>query len=131
LNPLPGHLFKGGFAMRQTVLSLFVCGAFTLLAAPGCKKKDADKAETGGKDGDVLVLEYEEIDLIPGDSKEVKVKSGKAETAKAPDESKLTAKVEGNKVTVEAAKDAKEGTHQVTVKGGKKDVTLKVNVKKK
>jgi hypothetical protein len=59
------------------------------------------------------------------------VKSGKAETAEAPEKSKLTTKVEDDKVTVAAPRDAKEGTHQVTVKGGKKEVSLKVNVKKK
>jgi hypothetical protein len=129
--PLPRHLFKGGFAMRRAVLFIFFCGVITLVAAPGCKKKEADKTYGGAKDGDVLVLEYEEIDLIPGEKKEVKVKSGKAETAEAPEDSKLTTKVEDKKVTVAAAKDAKEGTHEVTVKGGKKEVSLKVNVKKK
>ena len=116
--------------MRHSILFVFLCGAFTLLAVPGCKKKDADKANGDGK-GDVIVLEYEEIDLIPGGKKEVKVKSGKAESAEAPEKSKLKTKVEENKVTITAPKDAKEGTHKVTVKGDKKDATLKVNVKKK
>jgi hypothetical protein len=115
--------------MRRSILFIFLCGAFTLLTGPGCKKKDAGK--TGGNEGDVLVLEYEEIDLIPGGKKEVKVKSGKAETAEAPEGSKLKTKVEDNKVTIEAPKNAKKGTHEVTVKGGKKEVSLKVHVKKK
>jgi hypothetical protein len=117
--------------MYQAVLFMFFCGVITMVAAPGCKKKEDKKSDGDAKDGDVLVLEYEEIDLIPGETKEVKVKSGKAETAQTPEDSKLTAKAEDKKVTVAAAKDAKEGTHQVTVKGGKKEVSLKVNVKKK
>jgi hypothetical protein len=108
-------------------------GALMLLAVAGCSKKDKDtkKDADGGSGDDVVVLEYEEIDLIPGAEKEVNVKSGKAEKAEAPEGSGVTAKLEGKKLTVSAAKDAKEGTHNVTVKGGKKDVTLKVNVKMK
>jgi hypothetical protein len=42
----------------------------------------------------------------------------------------VTAKVEDGKVTIAADKDAKEGSHEVKVKGGKKDATIKVHVKK-
>jgi len=113
--------------MRRFFLPLFLCGALTLLAAAGCDKADSKK---GGNGGDVVVLEYEEIDLIPGSDKQVKVKSGSAKTAEAPKESGVTAKVEGDHLTIAAGKEAKEGIHQVTVKGGKKDATLKVHVKK-
>jgi hypothetical protein len=109
---------------------MFLCGALALLATGGCDKASDRKTGTSAQAGDLLVLEYEEIDLIPGAEKQVKVKSGKADTAEAPKDSGVTAKVEGDHLVVAAGKDAKEGTHNVAVKGGKKDATLKVKVKK-
>jgi hypothetical protein len=120
-------MLKGGLNMRRFFLSVLFCAALTLLAAAGCDKADSKK---GGNGGDVVVLEYEEIDLIPGADKQVKVKSGSAKTAEAPKDSGVTAKVEGDHLTIAAGKDPKEGVHQVTVRGGKKDATLKVHVKK-
>ena len=116
--------------MRGSFGSLFLCGVLALLANVGCDKASDKKAAGSSQAGDVLVLEYEEIDIIPGTEKQVKVKSGKAETAEAPKDMGVTAKVEGDHVVVATGKDAKEGTHTVAVKGGKKDATLKVKVKK-
>jgi len=117
--------------MRGIIGSMFLCGMLTLLAIAGCDKASDKKGSGSGQGGDVLLFEYEEIDLIPGAEKQVKVKSGKAETAEAPPDSGVTAKVEGDKLTIAAGKDAKEGTHEVKVKGGKaKDATIKVKVKK-
>ena len=116
--------------MRGRFGSLFLCGALALLANAGCDKASDKKASGSSQAGDVLVLEYEEIDLIPGAEKQVKVKSGKADTAEAPKDSGVAAKVEGDHLVVAAGKDAKEGTHTVAVKGDKKDATLKVKVKK-
>jgi hypothetical protein len=114
---------------------MLLFAALALLVASGCSgDKDKDKKKNGGdKDGDVVVLEVEEIDIIPeGEPKTVKIKKGKGEKTEAPEGSGVTAKVEDGKVTVSAGKDAKEGTHEVKVKGGKgKDATLKVKVKKK
>jgi hypothetical protein len=101
-----------------------------LLAIAGCEKPSDKKGTGTGQGGDLLLLEYEEIDIIPGAEKQVKVKSGKAEKVEAPPDSGVTAKVEGDKLTIAAGKDAKEGTHKVTVKGDKKDATIKVHVKK-
>jgi len=116
--------------MRGIVGSMFLCGTLALLTSAGCDKASDKKASGSSQAGDVLVLEYEEIDLIPGAEKQVKVKSGKADTAEAPKDSGVTAKAEGDHLVVAAGKDAKEGTHTVAVKGGKKDATLKVKVKK-
>jgi hypothetical protein len=110
--------------MSRIVPFVLLFGALSLLAA-GC-----GGGTTTGKADEVLVLEYEEIDLIPGQEKPVKVTKGKAEKAEAPADSGVTAKVEGDKLTISAAKDAKEGTHEVKVKGGKKGATVKVKVKK-
>jgi hypothetical protein len=118
---------------RRILPLMTVCAALTLLGVTGCEKKDTAKGpKDAAKDGgvDLIVLEYEEIDITPGSEKQVKVKSGKAEKAEAPADSGVTAKVDDGKVVVSAAKDAKEGTHEVAVKGGKKDATLKVHVKK-
>jgi hypothetical protein len=52
------------------------------------------------------------------------------ESAEASKDAGLTAKVADGKVTISAAKDAKEGTHDVKVQGGKKEATIKVKVKK-
>ena len=107
-----------------------LCGAALALAlVSGCGPATTT-APAGGAVADVLVLEVDEIELVPGTDKDVKVKAGKAESAEAPKEAGLTAKVAGGKVTVSAAKDAKEGAHEVKVKGGKKDATIKVKVKK-
>jgi hypothetical protein len=118
--------------MRYFFSLLLVLGALAVLGVSGCTPEDTKKSSTSGPKGqEVLLLEVEEIDLIPGAEKQVKVKTGKAETVEAPKDSGVTAKAEGDKLTISAGKDAKEGTHRVTVKGGQgKDTTLKVNVKK-
>jgi hypothetical protein len=125
----------------RVVALLSLCVAVALFTASGCENKAKDsKAAKDSKEvkaakdtaagDDLLVLEYEEIDIIPGGEKQVKIKSGKVEKAEAPADSGVTAKVEDGKLTVSAAKDAKEGTHNVAIKGSKKDATLKVHVKK-
>ena len=117
--------------MRGIVVCTFLCGTLALLATGGCDKATDKKASGSAQDGEVLLLVSEEIELIPGTEKQVQVKAGKAETVEAPKDSGVTAKVEGDKVTIAAAKDAKEGTHEVKVKGGKgKDATVKVKIKK-
>jgi hypothetical protein len=95
----------------------------------GCTSSTTS-APKGSEVVEVLELDLYEVDLVPGTDKDVKVKTGKAESVEAPKESGVTAKVADGKVTVSAAKDAKEGTHEVKVKGGKKDATIKVKVKK-
>jgi hypothetical protein len=122
-----------GMPIGRVLYLAMLCVAMALFTATGCDKKAKDATPTGqaGTAGDdLLVLEYEEIDIIPGGEKQVKVKSGKAEKAEVPADSGVTAKVDDGKLTVSAAKDAKEGTHNIAIKGGKKDATLKVNVKK-
>jgi hypothetical protein len=114
--------------MGRISLSLLFGGALALVFAAGCASPTSAPAGPGG---DLLVFESEEIEIFPDSEKEVKVKSGKAESAEAPKDSGLTAKVEDGKVKISAGKDAKEGEHKVTVKGGKKDATIKVKVKKK
>jgi hypothetical protein len=124
--------------MLRISLSCLFCAALALALVSGCgpatttapTSRATTTAPTGSGVADVLVLEVEEIDIVPGTDKDVKVKAGKAESAEAPKEAGLTAKVADGKVTVSAAKDAKEGAHEVKVKGGKKDATIKVKVKK-
>jgi hypothetical protein len=115
--------------MVRIILSCLFCAALTLTLVSGC----GPETPSGPKSSpvaDILLLEVDEIELVPGTDKDVKVKTGKAESVEAPKESGLTAKVADGKVTVSAAKDAKEGTHEVKVKGAKKDATIKVKVKK-
>jgi hypothetical protein len=87
--------------------------ALSLAGVYGC----GSSPTTGGDE--VLLLEYEEIDLIPGAEKQMKVKTGKAASAEAPKDVGVTAKVEDGKLAIAAAKDAKEGTHEVKVKDAK------------
>jgi hypothetical protein len=117
--------------MRYFGSFLVLFEVLAVLGVAGCSPEDSKKSPSSSKGPEVLVLEYEEIDLIPGEEKPVKLKTGKAESAEAPKDSGVTAKAAGDKLTISAGKDAKEGTHTVTIKGGKaKDATLKVNVKK-
>ena len=117
--------------MRSIFLTI---GVMILIASTGCNNSSTTSggAVSTGAGGEVLVLETYEIILLPEESKDVKVKSGKADKATGPAaDTGVTAKLADGKVTVSAAKDAKEGTHTVTVSGGKKDVDLKVKVGKK
>jgi hypothetical protein len=115
--------------MVRISLSCLFGAALALAIVSGCSEPSSSGPK-GSELAEVLVLDVYEIDIVPGTDKAVHVKTGKAESAEAPKEAGLTAKVADGKVTVSAAKDAKEGTHEVKVKGGKKDATIKVNVKK-
>ena len=114
--------------MARISLSLLLCGALALVFAAGCA---SPTSAPSGPGGELLVFESEEIEIFPDSEKEVKVKSGKAESAEAPEGSGLKATVADGKVKIAAGKEAKEGEHKVTVKGGKKDATITVKVKKK
>ncbi len=82
------------------------------------------------KDGEELVMGAEVIDIVPLAEMHVTIKSGKVESVEVPKDSGLTAKVEGDAVTISASQDAKEGTHQVTVKDCKgKKAIIRVNLK--
>ena len=71
------------------------------------------------------------LDIVPLSELHVTIKAGKAASVEVPKDAGLTAKVEGDTVTIAAAKDAPEGARQLTVKSIKgKAATLQVNVKK-
>jgi hypothetical protein len=109
----------------RVVALLTLCVGTVLFTATGCETK----SKNGASGDEKILLEVEEIDLAPGGEKQVKVKSGKAEKAEAPADSGVTAKLDDSKLTISAAKDAKEGTHNIAIKGAKKEATLKVHVK--
>ena len=70
------------------------------------------------------------LEIVPLSEMHVKIKSGKAECVETPKDSGLKAKIDGDGVTVSASKDAKEGTHQIKVKGGKgTEATIHVKIK--
>ena len=117
------------------VSSLFLLAAGLMLAA-GCNegktdKKPVDQQSNAADNGnDPVLLEVEEIDIIPGEEKQVKVNSGKADGADVPADSGLKVTTADKVLTISAAKDAKEGTHKIAVKGGTaKPTILKVNLK--
>jgi hypothetical protein len=117
----------------KNLLALLAAGLM-VLATVGCTpsttgKKDKDTGKT-----EAVVLEVEEITIIPGEEpKSVKVKKGKVDSVEPPKEdSGVTAEVKDGKVEVKADKKAKPGSHEVTVKGKDgKPAKLKVTVKKK
>ena len=118
-----------------SVLSLFLLAAGLMLAA-GCNegktdKKPVDQQSNAADNGnDPVLLEVDEIDIIPGEEKQVKVNSGKADGADVPADSGLKVTTAEKVLTISAAKDAKEGTHKIAVKGGTaKPAILKVNLK--
>jgi len=105
--------------------SIPLLAAGFLMCVAGCSNSPSTPAF------DDVVLEVWEIDLVPDSQKDVKVKSGKADKAEGPAAGTgVTAKLTGDKVTVAATKEAKEGVHTVKVHGSKKDVELKVKVVK-
>ena len=114
--------------MLRIIPPSLLCVALWLTGMCGCSSTPS--TPPGGEE--TLLLEVEEIDIIPGGpEKQVKVKTGKAASAEAPKESGVTANVDDGKLTVKAGNDAKEGTHEVKVKDARgKTVTLKVKVKK-
>jgi hypothetical protein len=121
---------EAGIMRKFIPLAFVVCLALVGLAVVGCTWSSSSKTSPGGEE--TLVIETEEIILEPGSEKVVKVKQGKAASAEAAKDSGVSAKVDGDKVTVSADKDAKEGPASVTVKSAAgKTATLKVNVKKK
>jgi hypothetical protein len=96
----------------------------------GSSAKSRDLLPSVAND-EVLVMETDAVDIVPLSEMHVNLKSGTATSVEVPEGSGLTAKVEGNSVKVVAAKDAKEGMHQVIVKDGKgKQTAFKVNIKK-
>ena len=106
--------------------------AFLFVGSAGCSSSSTSSTGPVNASAEPLVLEFVEIDLIPDSHKDVKIKAGKVDKAEGPAaDTGVTAKVDGDKVTVAASKDAKEGSHTVKVHGGKKDVELKVKVAKK
>ena len=117
------------------VSSLFLLAVGLMLAA-GCNegktdKKPVDQQSNAADYGnDPVLLEVDEIDIIPGEEKQVKVNSGKADGADVPADSGLKVTTADKVLTISAAKDAKEGTHKIAVKGGTaKPAILKVNLK--
>ena len=92
--------------------------------------KDGGIAKPVAKDSEDLLMDTDVIDIVPISEMRVKIKSGKAESVEVPKDSGLKANVDGDAVTISASKDAKEGTHQITVKGSKgKKATIRVNLK--
>ena len=85
--------------------------------------QNAGTATKPGSD-DNLILDTTVVDIIPLSELHLKIINGIAESVETPADSGLTAKVDGNRVTVNASKAAKAGTHQIKVKGPKGKETI-------
>jgi len=107
--------------MKRMIPAFLFCGMFALLAAVGC--------DGGAKDADVKV-DKATMEIKPGAEAEAKVTAGKADKVESSDAKAVTAAVAGDKITVKADKEAKDGDVTLTVKGAKGTATIKVTVKK-
>ena len=97
---------------------------------PSGLKGGATKSSLPDKGNGNLALEKDVFEIVPLSELHVKIVSGVAESVETPKDSGLTATLEGNSVKISAAKDAKAGLHQVTVRDAKgKQATLSVSVK--
>jgi hypothetical protein len=77
-----------------------------------------------------LALDMNDLEVVPLSEAQVKSVSGSAESVETPKDSGLTASLEGNSVKILAAKGAKAGPHQVTIRDATgKQATLNVSVK--
>jgi hypothetical protein len=77
-----------------------------------------------------LVLESNVLEVVPRSERDVRIVSGSAASVETPQDSGLTATLQGNSVRISAAKEAKAGPHQVTVQDAKgNQATLNVSVK--
>ncbi|MGO8744998.1 MAG: hypothetical protein ACLQNE_03315 [Thermoguttaceae bacterium] len=92
--------------------------------------KDATHSSAPDKDNGALALEKDALEIVPFSELHVKIVSGIAENVETPKDSGLTATLERNSVKISAAKDARPGSHQVTIRNAKgRQATLNVNVK--
>jgi len=97
---------------------------------PSGFEEGATKAFPADKGNGNFALEKDVLEIVPLSELRVKIVSGIAESVEAPKDSGLTVTLEGNSVKISAAKDAKAGPHQVTVRDAKgKQATLNVSVK--
>ena len=93
-------------------------------------KGGATKSSPADKSNGNFALEKDVLEIVPLSELRVKIVSGIAENVETPKDSGLTVTLEGNSVKISAAKDAKAGPHQVTVRDAKgKQATLNVSVK--
>jgi hypothetical protein len=89
-------------------------------------------ATTPARSDEELVMETGVLDIVPLSELHLNITSGKAESVEVPKESGLAAELDGKGVKIMASKDAKEGTHQIKVKGAKgKEAIVNVTVKQK
>lgn len=96
---------------------------------PSGLKEGATKSSPADTGNANFALEKDVLEIVPLSELHVKIVSGIAENVETPKDSGLTATLEGNSVKISAAKDAKAGPHQVTVRDAKgKQATLHVSV---
>ena len=97
---------------------------------PSGLERGATKSSPADKSNGSFTLEKDVLEIVPLSELHVKIVSGIAESVETPKDSGLTATLEGDSVKISAAKDAKSGPHQVTVRDAKgKRATLNVSVK--
>ena len=118
----------GGAALFFGVMSWY----FTRVdpgGGPGGLKRHANKSSAADQIDGNFALETDVLEIVPLAETHVKIVSGSAESVETPKDSGLTATLEGNRVKLSAAKDAKVGPHKVTVRdarGGQAILTVSV-----
>jgi hypothetical protein len=118
--------------MRKTLASVWTVSlGAALLAAAGCGQgTGVTKPGAAGpiNGAAILELEYEDVEVAPGASKQVKVVGGEAVAVAAPRNCGVNAKLTGDTVTVWADKSARRGRRTVTVKGRGQETTFTVSI---
>ena len=83
---------------------------------PSGRKGHAIKLPSAGDGNADFNLELDGVEVSPPADVHVKIGNGIAKNVEVPEDSGLTAILEGNRLKVSVAKDAKSGPHQVTVR---------------
>jgi hypothetical protein len=125
----PGGV-RSGLKGNATKSSLPSVGWTPFLPDAAKGNKDATQSSAPDKGNGNLALEKDALEIVPFSELHVKIVSGIAENVETPKDSGLTATLEANSVKISAAKDARPGPHQVTIRDAKgRQATLNVNVK--
>ena len=83
---------------------------------PSGRKGHTMKLPSAGDGNADFNLEADGVEVSPPADVNVKIGNGIAKNVEVPEDSGLTAILEGNRLKISVAKDAKSGPHQVTVR---------------
>jgi hypothetical protein len=106
--------------MKSWLTLCALTGLLCLFAgcSPATTKKDQNSTTKKDPQAEAILFDETEVFLEPGETKQIAASKGKPESADVPDKSGLKVEVKDGKITLSAAEDAKEASHEVKVKAG-------------